>query len=414
MRLAATLGAVALAVSASPLLVAGGATPPSACTPDLSFIAPLVEQYLALRPNLEGMGVVIATTDGQWFKQYWRGYNDSTVVPIASATKWPTSALIMTMVDEGLLSLDDTVATYLPEFGAGLLAQITLGQCLSHTSGLPGESPLISDGTITLAEAVRQIAAAGLRTDAQGQPVIPGTDFCYGGVSMHVAGRVAEVVAGVPYATLLAQRVTGPLDMGSTTFVLGTLDNPRIAGGLGSSLPDYENFTRMLLARGQHDGGSFLTALSVATIIDDRVSGAPATCIPPTADRAAYGVGCWIDIVGPGGFTHQASSPGAFGFNPWVDVRRGYHGIVMIRGQNADVDSLVEQIQAGIRSRVDALRRALGDANTDGFVNGADLSIILAQFGQTVAPGTGSDFNGDGLVDGADLSVLLSRFGQEC
>jgi hypothetical protein len=54
------------------------------------------------------------------------------------------------------------------------------------------------------------------------------------------------------------------------------------------------------------------------------------------------------------------------------------------------------------------------DANGDGVVNGADLSVLLFQFGQSVTPGTGADFNGDGFVNGADLSVLLGRFGVAC
>ena len=52
-----------------------------------------------------------------------------------------------------------------------------------------------------------------------------------------------------------------------------------------------------------------------------------------------------------------------------------------------------------------------GDANGDGLTNGADLSVLLAQFGLAVTPGTGADFNADGVVNGADLSVLLSNFG---
>lgn len=52
-----------------------------------------------------------------------------------------------------------------------------------------------------------------------------------------------------------------------------------------------------------------------------------------------------------------------------------------------------------------------GDANGDGDTNGADLSVLLGQFGSAVTPGTGADFNGDGQVNGADLSVLLGNFG---
>lgn len=55
-----------------------------------------------------------------------------------------------------------------------------------------------------------------------------------------------------------------------------------------------------------------------------------------------------------------------------------------------------------------------GDANNDRRVDGADLSVLLFMFGQSVVPGTAADFNTDGVVDGADLSVLLFRFGTEC
>jgi hypothetical protein len=55
-----------------------------------------------------------------------------------------------------------------------------------------------------------------------------------------------------------------------------------------------------------------------------------------------------------------------------------------------------------------------GDTNGDGLVNGADLSVLLSQFGQNVPAGTGADFNSSGSVNGADLSVLLSRFGLGC
>ncbi len=55
-----------------------------------------------------------------------------------------------------------------------------------------------------------------------------------------------------------------------------------------------------------------------------------------------------------------------------------------------------------------------GDVNGDDQVNGADLSVLLGAFGQSVSPGTSGDVNGDGQVDGADLSVLLGAFGTSC
>ncbi len=54
------------------------------------------------------------------------------------------------------------------------------------------------------------------------------------------------------------------------------------------------------------------------------------------------------------------------------------------------------------------------NANGDNVIDGADLSVLLANFGNTVTPWTSGDFNGDGVVNGADLSTLLSNFGEPC
>jgi hypothetical protein len=47
-----------------------------------------------------------------------------------------------------------------------------------------------------------------------------------------------------------------------------------------------------------------------------------------------------------------------------------------------------------------------GDYNGDGVVDGADLTILLGDWG-----GGAADLNGDGIVDGADLTILLGNWG---
>jgi len=60
----------------------------------------------------------------------------------------------------------------------------------------------------------------------------------------------------------------------------------------------------------------------------------------------------------------------------------------------------------GVPDSCENLRPA--DINGDGFVNGADLSMLLGNWG--AASGAG-DLNGDGLRDGADLAILLGDWG---
>lgn len=54
------------------------------------------------------------------------------------------------------------------------------------------------------------------------------------------------------------------------------------------------------------------------------------------------------------------------------------------------------------------------DANADGVVNAADLSVLLSNFGGAVSGAGAGDLNSDGRCDGADLSVLLGAFGTTC
>src|SRR3954451_18349575 len=55
---------------------------------------------------------------------------------IASNTKTFTAVLVMQLRDEGKLTLDDTLDTFIPEAGHGGL---TLRQCLAHVSGMQRE-----------------------------------------------------------------------------------------------------------------------------------------------------------------------------------------------------------------------------------------------------------------------------------
>ena len=52
-----------------------------------------------------------------------------------------------------------------------------------------------------------------------------------------------------------------------------------------------------------------------------------------------------------------------------------------------------------------------GDADLNGSVTGADLSLLLSKYNQGGTWSIG-DFNYDGSVTGADLSLLLSKYNQ--
>ena len=340
--------------------------------------------------------------------EYLGDHDATTRFSIASASKLVSAVAILTLVDDGLLDLDAPVSTYLPQF-TGMHGTMTVRQMFSHTSGLPGGSDhaVLSDDTITLAQAADQIAAMPL--DAP-----PGTQFAYGGLSMHAAGRVAEVVTGQSWTTLFAERVAIPLGLTQTTYdAFGATPNPRVAGGVRSTLADYAKILRMIRDRGRVGATQFLSPTAMQTLTTDQTNGVPIVSTPAGDDRR-YTFGAWLDLASPTGETLRTSSPGAWGFTPWVELDQHTAGIFMVLYLFGAVQDDVESMQALCRAQVESclphFRR--GDVNGDSAFDLADPIRLLGHLFASDTPLDGcldrADANDDGEIDIADAIRLLT------
>jgi CubicO group peptidase (beta-lactamase class C family) len=250
-----------------------------------------------------------------------------TVIPIASASKWLTSATLMTFVDEGRLALDDRVARHLPGF-TGAKRDITVRELLSHTTGLPYPS-CEGDPSTTLAACVRMIARGGDPTST------PGAEFHYSGVGFAIAGRLIEELNGTSFERAFEARIARPLGMTHTRFDGQTRPrnrNPAPAASARSTVDDYARFLSMLAHDGTVDGQRVLSAASVAEIERDQVAGLDTRddAAVQITDIPTYGLGVWRDVVGPDDAIQVVSGSGALGFYPWIDRLRGTYGVVAV------------------------------------------------------------------------------------
>ncbi len=275
---------------------------------------------------MSGAAVWIARTDGPpLYEAYFGTWGPETIVPLASASKVVSAATLMSLVDEDLLSLDAPVASVLPQFAAEK-GEMTLRQMLSMTTGLPGGTthPILFNDSITLAEAVDHIACC---IDL----VAPhGAQYWYGGLSMHVAGRMAEVASGTTWDDVFATQIAAPLDLESTDYEgLGATDNPRIAGALRTTLPEYARIIGMLLRNGRYDGQGVLTPEAVEEIFGDQTMGLPIVETVAGKEGLGYGLGVFRDATQPDGTAILVTDPGAFGATPWIDLEIGYFGVFL-------------------------------------------------------------------------------------
>lgn len=89
----------------------------------------------------DGAAVEIVHKDSSVFKSYYGGFTDTTALHVASAGKWVAAATIAALVDKGVISWDDKVKKYLPEF-TDVKGDATLRQLFSHTAGYPDYQPV--------------------------------------------------------------------------------------------------------------------------------------------------------------------------------------------------------------------------------------------------------------------------------
>lgn len=312
------------------------------------------ERFFA-KSGLAGAGLALGDRTGALHVKWFGTYGEKTVVPIASASKWLAGSVVMALVDRGKLDLDAPVAKYLPEFAESHPA-LTVRMLMNHTSGLPKSDAGVHDVRIPMREAARRAAAL--------DPVAaPGVHFEYGGVAMQVAGAVCEVVGGKPWRELFTTLIGDPCKLTATRWgALARAPNPMVAGGAWSSLGDYGRFLTMLARGGELDGVRVLSADAVRTLTEDRTGSAEKgdSSLLRALGARGYGVGCWVDSKRKDGTTIEASSPGAFGFLPWVDLEHGTWGVWMIeehRIAQGALPALLLAVRVAARADLAALTR---------------------------------------------------------
>jgi CubicO group peptidase (beta-lactamase class C family) len=293
---------------------------------------------------------------------------------IASMSKPMTAAALMMLVDEGKVALDDPVEKYLPEFKGQMVVveqddkhallkklshPMTLRHVLSHTSGLPYMSRVEGKiDTFSLREAVLTYALIPLQRE-------PGGKFEYSNAGINTAGRVLEVVSGMPYEEFLEKRLLRPLGMKDTTFwpseeqtqrlaksympgvgkkglaetVVSHLTYPLTdrkrgpcpAGGLFSTANDVALFGRMILNGGVLDGHRYLSEASVREMTSTQTG----NLLNDGKSENGYGLG-WSTSRKNHGSKQPAiegacGHGGAYATDLWIDPQKQLVMVYMVQ-----------------------------------------------------------------------------------
>ena len=370
-----------------------------------------VNQFLqSAAPAAHGLALVVVK-DGAIIEHAGYGrFGPGTVVDIGSSSRWLAAAAMMTLVDQGLLHLDDPVSVYLPEF-TGPKAAITIRQLWSYSSGLPATDPSLTDRAITLEECVKRIAAAPLVDE-------PGAVVNEGFASIQVGARVCEVISGMTWQEFFRTHLAEPLGMGSTSFnLMGFNRNPSVAGGARSTAEDYARFLAMLLQDGVWLGKRILSAEAVAELERDQAPDAGIASTPyttaatllPSTSGARPGLGMWREQTDSHtGALLIAACPGTYGFTPWIDTTLHLAGVLSMKNDLGRQAYTIMRVRQLVPEAIAAGRRfkdvpatfwafaAVADLSARGLVNGEadglfhpDQPLTRAEFAALVCTSLG-------------------------
>lgn len=136
---------------------------------------------------------------------------------IGSVTKQFTAAAILQLKERGKLSLDDTLAKYVPMFPHA--REITLRQLLNQVTGLPNYTDV--NHFVSIAKAPGSVERIEGLIAAQPLHFKPGTKWEYSNTNYVALGRVIEVVSGQTYADYIRNNLFAPAGMTHSTTISG-------------------------------------------------------------------------------------------------------------------------------------------------------------------------------------------------
>ncbi|MDZ7756312.1 serine hydrolase domain-containing protein [Rhodohalobacter sp.] len=295
---------------------------------------------------------VLAYNRGYGYQDYSKleKVKETDVYDVASITKiMATTAATMKLVDEGKLSLDDTIAEYFSEFDVPQRRDITIRDILLHQTGLPPFRVYV-DSLKTRNEILNAIKNEPLTYE-------PGTKYVYSDLGMILLAEIIHEVSGSRMDRYTRSEFYFPLNMYSTFFnpatnsrwlvnrispteidtvygrglVKGLVHDERayylggVAGhaGLFSNTIDMAKFSTMLLNDGLYAGKRYLEKETIRQFTTDQ------------SEHNNRGLG--FDRKSPTGFTTagQLASNDTFGHlgftgtSLWIDREKNMAVILL-------------------------------------------------------------------------------------
>ncbi|MBN1341024.1 MAG: serine hydrolase [Bacteroidales bacterium] len=230
--------------------------------PDSVFIHGKYYPWDEALDRTQTLAFLFIRNDSLLMEEYFRGYDETSVVPSFSMSKAFVSALTGIAIQEGRIrSVDDPVKEYIPDLPASLFPHLTIAHLLDMRSGIAFNegylNPFADVGKYYYGRNLRKY----IRKLKPAHP--PGTVFHYKSVDSQLLGMVVESATGKPLSDYLEEKLWKPLGMESpATWSIDSKKHGTVKAFccLNAIARDYARFGRLYLNHGQWEGNSIVPA----------------------------------------------------------------------------------------------------------------------------------------------------------
>ncbi len=263
-----------------------------------------------------------------------------------------TSAVLLQLVDDGLVDLDAPVSDYVTRLATP--EGVTVRDLLQHTSGIANYTDDVSFVSRAVADPERawtpeETFALVADKDALFEP---GSRFSYSNTNYLVVGVLIEEVTGSPFAEVLRARVLEPLGL-TATYVAGFEEGPEPFPAytrlLGASRPI--DFAYTAIATDAWAAGAIVSSIGdlatfMAALFDGRVV-SQASLDAMTGDlRSDYGLGIIEFSVGDV-YGHGGGIPG-YGTLVMHAPETGSTAVWVVTNDAIDISRTIAPVAASI------------------------------------------------------------------
>jgi CubicO group peptidase (beta-lactamase class C family) len=310
--------------------------------------------------------------------------------PLFSGTKPITAALVMILVEDGVLGLNRPAKDYLPELSGEGTDAILVHHLLTHTSGyvFHSENPLARHALEKIGSGFEPSSPC---PDTQ-HPILhqlleifwdaplvrpPGELMIYSNHNYELLGEIVRRLSGRSIEAFARERLFDPLQMDDTWFEVPESVSPRLCrrppeapfaqpespfmqgiesrqmqetpyagAGAFAKLRDVAVFAQTVLNGGHYGDARVLSPAAVAAMVRDQIPGVRADFFGRDFAEASWGYGWTIESSTKwpfyNGSFHPVGSPshsGGGGFKIWLDPVHEMVGVYAEAVHRSDIAS---------------------------------------------------------------------------